>query len=98
MRQFYLVWPALILIGHRLVRQGLPLLILGIGAASLIAAQMKLGTDPAAAFYLPIYRAYEFAIGALVIFASGGAASLPRDAAAACRGRFWPDRLAHLLF
>lgn len=67
--QFYLVWPALILIGHRLVRQGLPLLILGIGAASLIAAQMKLGTDPAAAFYLPIYRAYEFAIGALVIFA-----------------------------
>ena len=51
------------------MRQGLPLLILGIGAASLIAAQMKLGTDPAAAFYLPIYRAYEFAIGALVIFA-----------------------------
>ena len=67
--QFYLVWPALILFGHRLVGKGLPLLILGIGTASLVGAQMKLGTDPAAAFYLPIYRAYEFAIGALVIFA-----------------------------
>ena len=67
--QFYLVWPAFILVGHRLVRKGLPLLILGIGAISLIGAQMKLGTDPAGAFYLPIYRAYEFAIGALVIFA-----------------------------
>ena len=67
--QFYLVWPALILAGHRLVRQRLPLLILGIGIVSLIGAQMKLGTDAAGAFYLPIYRAYEFAIGALVIFA-----------------------------
>ena len=63
------MWPAFILVGHRLVRKGLPLLILGIGAISLIGAQMKLGTDPAGAFYLPIYRAYEFAIGALVIFA-----------------------------
>ena len=67
--QFYLVWPAFILLGHRLAGKGLPLLILGIGAASLIAAQMKLGTDPAAAFYLPMFRACEFAIGALVIFA-----------------------------
>jgi len=67
--QFYLVWPAFILLGHRLAGKGLPLLILGIGAASLIAAQMKLATDPAGAFYLPMYRACEFAIGALVIFA-----------------------------
>lgn len=67
--QFYLVWPVFILVGHRLVRNGLPWLILGVGAMSLIAAQMKLGTDAAGAFYLPIYRAYEFALGALVIFA-----------------------------
>ncbi len=67
--QFYLIWPAFLLLGHRLVRRGLPLLILGVGVCSLIAAQMKLGTDAAGAFYLPIYRAYEFAIGALVIFA-----------------------------
>jgi peptidoglycan/LPS O-acetylase OafA/YrhL len=67
--QFYLVWPAFIMVGHRLVGKGLPLAILGIGAISLIAAQMKLGTDAAGAFYLPIYRAYEFALGALVIFA-----------------------------
>ena len=67
--QFYLVWPVFILVGHRLVRNGLPWLILGIGAISLIGAQMKLGTDAAGAFYLPIYRAYEFALGALVIFA-----------------------------
>lgn len=67
--QFYLVWPVLILVGHRLARNGLPWLILGIGAISLVGAQMMLGTDAAGAFYLPIYRAYEFALGALVIFA-----------------------------
>ena len=66
--QFYLVWPVFILVGHRLVRNGLPLLILGIGAISLIGAQMKLGTmQPARSIF--IYRAYEFALGALVIFA-----------------------------
>ena len=66
--QFYLAWPAILLIGWRFwVRPAFA--HSAIGAISLIGAQMKLGTDPAGAFYLPIYRAYEFAIGALVIFA-----------------------------
>ena len=93
--QFYLVWPAFILAGHRLVRKRLPLLILGIGTVSLIGAQMKLGTDAAGAFYLPIYRAYEFAIGALVIFAERWQTAVQRAAPAARRCRFWPDRLGH---
>ena len=49
--------------------QGLACALLLIGAASLFAAQARLATDAPGAFYLPIYRAYEFAIGALVIFA-----------------------------
>ena len=67
--QFYLVWPAVLLICWRFLGKALPVLILLIGAASLSAAQARLAIDPAGAFYLPIYRAYEFAIGALVIFA-----------------------------
>ena len=67
--QFYLAWPAILLIGWRFLGKALPVLILLIGAASLSAAQARLATDAAGAFYLPIYRAYEFAIGALVIFA-----------------------------
>src|SRR6476620_9741177 len=60
--QFYLVWPAVLLIGWRLLGKALPVLIVLIGAASLLAAQSRLTTDAAGAFYLPIYRAYEFAI------------------------------------
>src|SRR6476620_1628132 len=60
--QFYLAWPAVLLIGWRLLGKALPVLILLIGAASLFAAQSRLTADAAGAFYLPIYRAYEFAI------------------------------------
>ena len=67
--QFYLAWPAVLLIGWRFLGKALPVLILLIGAASLFAAQARLAADAAGAFYLPIYRAYEFAIGALIIFA-----------------------------
>ena len=63
------MWPAVLLICWRFLGKALPVLILLIGAASLSAAQARLATDAAGAFYLPIYRAYEFAIGALVIFA-----------------------------
>ena len=75
--------------------KGLPLLILGIGVMSLIGAQMKLGTDPAGAFYLPIFRAYEFAIGALVIFAERWQPRFRALPLPARRCWFWPDRLAH---
>jgi len=67
--QFYLVWPAVLLIGRRFLGKALPALILLLGAGSLFAAQASLATDAAGAFYLPAYRAFEFAIGALVIFA-----------------------------
>jgi peptidoglycan/LPS O-acetylase OafA/YrhL len=67
--QFYLVWPAVILVGRRwLPSCALPALILFIAVCSLAAAQSMLAIDPSRAFYLPMYRGYEFAIGALVIF------------------------------
>jgi peptidoglycan/LPS O-acetylase OafA/YrhL len=67
--QFYLLWPALILLGRRLLGRALPLLVLGIAALSVGVAQATLATDGPAAFYLPTNRAFEFAIGMLVIFA-----------------------------
>ncbi len=67
--QFYLVWPAIILVGRRwLPSSALPVLIVFIAVGSLAAAQSMLAIDPSRAFYLPMYRGYEFAIGALVIF------------------------------
>ncbi len=66
--QFYLAWPAVLLIGGRFLGKALPVFILLIGAASLFAAQSRLTADSAGAFYLPVFRAYEFAIGALVVF------------------------------
>ena len=67
--------------------QGLPVLILLIGAASLFAAQSRLTADAAGAFYLPIYRAYEFAIGALIIFAERHfVVSAPRQSILAALG------------
>ncbi|WP_225126144.1 MULTISPECIES: acyltransferase family protein [unclassified Bradyrhizobium] len=67
--QFYLFWPVFILLGRRLLGRALPLLILGIAILSLGVAQATLATDSSGAFYLPTCRAFEFAIGALVIFA-----------------------------
>ena len=85
--QFYLAWPAVLLIGWRLLGKALPVLILLIGAASLFAAQSRLTADAAGAFYLPIYRAYEFAIGALIIFAERHfVVSAPRQSILAALG------------
>ena len=67
--QFYLFWPAFILLGRRLLGRALPLLILGSAILSLGLAQATLATDSSGAFYLPTCRAFEFAIGSLVIFA-----------------------------
>ena len=42
--QFYLAWPAVLLIGWRFLGKALPVLILLIGAASLFVAQARLAT------------------------------------------------------
>ncbi|MDO8358720.1 MAG: acyltransferase family protein [Devosia sp.] len=73
--QFYLVWPLLLLAAGRLTRSRMALL--GLAAAILVAslayAISILPLDPKAAFYLPTGRAWELALGAVLVF-------LPRPA------------------
>ncbi|WP_370091104.1 acyltransferase family protein [Bradyrhizobium yuanmingense] len=91
--QFYLFWPVFILLGRRLLGRALPLLILGIAILSLGVAQATLATDSSGAFYLPTCRAFEFAIGALVIFAEQEADLPGRSALAVGCRRIRFDRL-----
>jgi peptidoglycan/LPS O-acetylase OafA/YrhL len=68
--QFYLVWPALLLLLVRLKSpkaQGAMMALLI--AFSLGVAQLWLPRDPAAVFYLTPFRVFEFASGAIVVLA-----------------------------
>jgi peptidoglycan/LPS O-acetylase OafA/YrhL len=76
--QFYLVWPVLIVLAHRINRAFA--IIAMAGFASLIAAVLLARSDPSAVFFLMPFRIYEFAIGALVLLAEK---RLPLTAAAA---------------
>jgi peptidoglycan/LPS O-acetylase OafA/YrhL len=65
--QFYLFWPALILLASK---SGRPFAIVAlVAAASLAAAIIVSRSDPSAAFFLTPFRIFEFAIGALVLAA-----------------------------
>ncbi len=65
--QFYLVWPVVIVLAHRINRT---FAVIGAaGLASLIAAALVARSDPSAVFFLTPFRIYEFAIGALVLLA-----------------------------
>lgn len=61
--QFYLLWPAVLLLTPRRM---LPLTVVLLGLVSLVAAQLILSRE--AAFYLMPFRVFEFAIGALITF------------------------------
>ena len=63
--QFYLVWPILIVLAHRINRTFE--IIAAAGLASLVAAALVARSDPSAVFFLMPFRIYEFAIGALVL-------------------------------
>ncbi len=68
--QFYLVWPALLLLLVRLKSpkaQGVMMALLI--AFSLVVAQLWLPRDAAAVFYLTPFRVFEFASGAIVVLA-----------------------------
>jgi len=66
--QFYLFWPALLVLAFRyLPRAATPCLIAAIGAASL-GLSWYFRASPAAVFYLAPFRAWEFAAGALVVW------------------------------
>jgi peptidoglycan/LPS O-acetylase OafA/YrhL len=60
--QFYVVFPIAVIVGAR-VRTPILLTVL---AVSLVAAQYRLATDPAAAFYLSPFRAWELLIGSVL--------------------------------
>ena len=63
--QFYLFWPALILLASK---SGRVFTIIALaGAASLAFSVFASRTNPSAAFFLTPFRIFEFAIGALVL-------------------------------
>ncbi len=83
--QFYLVWPALILLGLLLAsRRGLSRrrvtgwMLTTVAVASLAWSLHLTPTDPARAYFVTTTRLWELAIGALLAFGVGRAARLPR--------------------
>ncbi|GGA40953.1 hypothetical protein GCM10011499_08160 [Pelagibacterium lentulum] len=70
--QFYLVWPIVLVTIAGLSRKAfLPtvLALFAIIISSFAAAYILVAEDPQAAFYLPYTRAWELALGALLVFA-----------------------------
>lgn len=67
--QFYFLWP-LVLAGLLKFsgRKALPMVIISIIILSFSLSQHVLKADPKASFYLPWLRAWELAVGALVVF------------------------------
>jgi len=61
--QFYLVFPALILVLQRFSARAVPWVVVLLLAISLAASQLMLGHDPSAAYFLLPYRAFELLIG-----------------------------------
>ena len=67
--QFYLLWPAIILLLSKARRHRLAIVI-AIGVASFAVNVLTIGPDPTAAFYSPASRAWELMIGAAIGIAS----------------------------
>ncbi len=69
--QFYLIWPLVIVLVSTRVASRNQIWLVGIlGFISLVAAQIMLGYDAAAAFYLMPFRIVEFAVGAVLAIVS----------------------------
>jgi len=81
--QFYLIWPVLIVLAHRLGRAFAAIALLGL--ASLAGAILVEKSDPSAVFFLMPFRIFEFAIGAGVLWAEqrAGRSAAAIEAAAA---------------
>jgi peptidoglycan/LPS O-acetylase OafA/YrhL len=63
--QFYIVYPVvLLLLARRVSARALPAWLAGAAAVSFLASLAALARWPEAAFYLPIYRAWELLLGA----------------------------------
>jgi len=64
--QFYVVFPLLLLVLHRVARRVLRPVLVGLALASLAAAAFWVVRDPSAAFYQPHLRAWELMTGGLL--------------------------------
>ncbi|WP_158522645.1 acyltransferase family protein [Herbaspirillum robiniae] len=65
--QFYIVWPILLLVAHRL-RIGFGKLLLVAAVLSFAFGNWKLNVDPVAGFFNPLARAWELLVGAGVAY------------------------------
>jgi peptidoglycan/LPS O-acetylase OafA/YrhL len=85
--QFYLVWPPLLLLASRASNKRIArvALLTTLGLTSLIFAGILSLHHPRATFYWMPWRAFEFMIGAAVIWL---------EIVARPRGRLWPEIMA----
>lgn len=75
--QFYVIWPVLMVLGARMGRLGLVLLIGAVAVLSCLAGLWAMGASPVSAFFLMPLRGYEFCLGG---FAFLGQAYVPKAA------------------
>lgn len=71
--QFYLLFPLLLIGLARLASRATVVALVAIGVTSFIAADWASTRDPAGAFYLLPYRAWELVLGALLALREAGA-------------------------
>jgi peptidoglycan/LPS O-acetylase OafA/YrhL len=75
--QFYVIWPFLIVLGARMGRLGLAVLIAGVAVISCLAGLWAMGASPVSAFFMMPLRGYEFCLGGLAFL---GQAYVPKPA------------------
>jgi peptidoglycan/LPS O-acetylase OafA/YrhL len=71
--QFYLLWPLVLVSTWRLTGR-LDLALIGIAATSFIASVIASWTNPAAAFYFPLFRFWELACGGVLALTAASSA------------------------
>ncbi|MFY9953677.1 acyltransferase family protein [Bradyrhizobium sp.] len=79
--QFYLVWPAALVAGSKLLGRSKRVWVAIFTLVILVSFGKALtlaGRDPKADFYLPFTRAWELALGALIVVLPPAASFLPR--------------------
>ena len=87
--QFYLVYPAIFLLAASLrstvsLRARLVVLLVPVILVSLLVSVVQTGTSPTTAFFSPVTRAWELALGALVAVLTPTFLRAPARIAAAC--------------
>lgn len=84
--QFYLLFPALVLLLHRFGRRALVWAVPALLLVSLAASQFMLMQDPAAAYFLLPFRAFEMLIGAALALPGVRFSQKPAECVAAVLG------------